>query len=325
MADRSATSSTDGVTIFLTTQYLEEADRLADRVAVLDHGRIVAHGTPAELKRLVPGGHVRLEFGDAAELERAAGVFTRGARDEESLALLIPSDGGIGSLRALLDELDAASIDVDALSIRTPDLDDVFLSLTDSADARKGAPDDRLDLVFADSATMIRRNLVHMRRYPSLSLFMAGIPVLFLLLFVYVFGGTLGDGIGGALGGRDAYIAYVVPGHPAMGVAGAATNTAISVAMDMTEGIVARFRTMSISRSSVLIGHVVGSIVQTAIALAIVVGVALLIGFRPTTGPVEWLAALGMLALAALAVTWLGVALGLAAGRLRPRATRRCS
>ena len=128
-----------GVTILLTTQYLEEADRLADRVAVLDHGRIVAHGTPAELKRLVPGGHVRLEFGDSAELEKAAGVFTRGARDEESLALLIPSDGGVPSLRALLDELDRASIDVDALSIRTPDLDDVFLSLTDTADARKGA------------------------------------------------------------------------------------------------------------------------------------------------------------------------------------------
>jgi ABC-2 type transport system permease protein len=168
--------------------------------------------------------------------------------------------------------------------------------------------------VLADSATMIRRNLVHMRRYPSLSLFMAGLPVLFLLLFVYVFGGTLGDGIGGVLGGREAYIAYVVPGILLMGVAGAATNTSISVAMDMTEGVVARFRTMSISRSSVLIGHVVGSIVQTAIALAIVVVVALLIGFRPTTGPIEWLGAAGILLLAALAVTWLGVALGLAAG-----------
>jgi ABC-2 type transport system ATP-binding protein len=128
-----------GVTIFLTTQYLEEADRLADRIAVLDRGRLVAEGTPSELKRRVSGGHVRLEFADASELERAASTFRGSSRDDESLALLVPSDGGIGSLRALLDELDRASIDVDGLSVRTPDLDDVFLSLTDRTDAQEGA------------------------------------------------------------------------------------------------------------------------------------------------------------------------------------------
>ena len=128
-----------GVTIFLTTQHLEEADRLADRVAVLDHGRIVAEGTPSELKRLVPGGHVRLEFADNGELEKATVVFPGASRDEESLALLVPSDGGVGSLRALLDRLADASIDVDGLSVRTPDLDDVFLSLTGQPDSRKGA------------------------------------------------------------------------------------------------------------------------------------------------------------------------------------------
>jgi ABC-2 type transport system permease protein len=167
--------------------------------------------------------------------------------------------------------------------------------------------------VLNDSATMLRRNILHMRRYPSLSLFMAGIPVVFLLLFVYVFGGTLGNGLGGVSGGREAYIAYVVPGILLMTVASAATGTAISIAMDKTEGIVARFRTMSISRASVLVGHVVGSMIQTAIATAIVVAVALLIGFTPTTEPIQWMAAVGMLALTSLAVTWLGVALGLAA------------
>jgi ABC-2 type transport system ATP-binding protein len=128
-----------GVTIFLTTQYLEEADRLAHRIAVLDGGKIVAEGTPDELKRLVPGGHVRLEFSDAAELDKAARTFDGAARDDEALALQVPSDGGVGSLRSLLDRLDEASIDVGGLSVQTPDLDDVFLSLTSSHDDNRKA------------------------------------------------------------------------------------------------------------------------------------------------------------------------------------------
>ena len=120
----------DGVTIFLTTQYLEEADRLAHRIGVLDTGRLVAEGTPSELKRLVPGGHIQLSFADAAELERAARVFDGASRDDESLTLQIPSDGAIHSLRAVLDRLETGSIDVGELSLQTPDLDDVFLSLT---------------------------------------------------------------------------------------------------------------------------------------------------------------------------------------------------
>jgi ABC-2 type transport system ATP-binding protein len=124
----------EGVTILLTTQYLEEADRLANRIALLDGGHVVAEGTPAELKRLVPGGSVRLEFGDEAELDRAARALHDGARDEGALALEVPSDGGVHALRTLLDRLDAASIDVNALSVRSADLDDVFLSLTGRRD-----------------------------------------------------------------------------------------------------------------------------------------------------------------------------------------------
>jgi ABC-2 type transport system permease protein len=157
---------------------------------------------------------------------------------------------------------------------------------------------------------MLRRNVRHMRRYPMI-FFIAGIPIVFLLLFVFVLGGTLGAGLGGVTGGRAEYIAYVVPGILVLGVAGGAQGTAISVAMDLSEGIVARFRTMSISRAAFLSGHVLANVLQTMLAIAIVVVVALVIGFRPTTGPVEWLAAAGLLALTALALTWIAVALGM--------------
>ena len=173
--------------------------------------------------------------------------------------------------------------------------------------------------LLTDSLTMLRRTLRRMRRYPSLTFFIAGIPVVLLLLFVYVFGGDARRRARRrpprppADAGRDAYIAYVVPGILLITVAGAGPGTAISVAMDMTTGIIARFRTMAIARASVLTGHVIGTVIQTMLALGIVLVVATLIGFRPTTGPVEWLAALGLLALTAIAISWLSVGLGLAA------------
>jgi ABC-2 type transport system ATP-binding protein len=118
-----------GVTVFLTTQYLEEADHLADRIALLDHGTVVAEGTPAELKRLVAGGHVVLRFPDIAALEAAAPLVDA-ARDDEALTLTVPNDGSVRSLRTLLARLDTASAEIEELSVHTPDLDDVFLALT---------------------------------------------------------------------------------------------------------------------------------------------------------------------------------------------------
>lgn len=165
-----------------------------------------------------------------------------------------------------------------------------------------------------DSTTMLRRNLRHLRRYPSLTLMLLGQPILFLLLFVYVFGGTLGDGLGGGgLGGRAEYVGYVTPAILLITVASAALGTAISVAMDMTEGIIARFRTMAISKASVLTGHVVGTVIQTVLGLVVVIGVALLVGFAPTAGFGEWVAVAGVLLLLTVALTWLSVALGLVA------------
>ncbi|MET9730615.1 ATP-binding cassette domain-containing protein [Streptomyces sp. NPDC006458] len=123
----------DGVTVFLTTQYLEEADELADRIAVLDNGKIAAEGTAEELKRLVPGGHVRLRFTDPAAYRSAAAALRETTRDDESLALHIPSDGSQRELRAILDWLDAAGVEADELTVHTPDLDDVFFALTGGA------------------------------------------------------------------------------------------------------------------------------------------------------------------------------------------------
>jgi ABC-2 type transport system ATP-binding protein len=120
----------NSVTIFLTTQYLDEADQLANHIALLDRGTFVAEGTPDELKRLVPGGHVRLQFSDPASLAAAELAFPGSARDDDGLALQIPSDGAVRSLRTVLDQLGVAGIDADAMTVHTPDLDDVFLALT---------------------------------------------------------------------------------------------------------------------------------------------------------------------------------------------------
>jgi ABC-2 type transport system permease protein len=168
-----------------------------------------------------------------------------------------------------------------------------------------------LTYAVADSATMLRRQLRHMLRYLSMTLMLIGMPILLLLLFVYVFGGTLGAGLGGPGGGRAEYLEFVVPGILLIGVALGATGTAISVAMDMLEGIVARFKTMAIFRPSVLTGHVLGSMVQTMLSLVVVIAVAVLIGFRSSATPVEWVAVAGILALITFALTWLCVAFGL--------------
>jgi ABC-2 type transport system ATP-binding protein len=129
----------DGITIFLTTQNLEEADQLADQIAVLDQGKLVAEGTPDELKRQIPGGHVRLRFPDAARLDGAARVLTDSTPDEENLTLRVPGDGAVKSLRTLLDRLDEYAIDVEEFSVHTPDLDDVFLALTDHSSMEASA------------------------------------------------------------------------------------------------------------------------------------------------------------------------------------------
>jgi ABC-2 type transport system permease protein len=168
-----------------------------------------------------------------------------------------------------------------------------------------------LALATRDSSTMLRRNLLHARRYPSMTLNLLLTPIMLLLLFVYIFGDTMGSGIAGG-GGRTAYLAYIVPGLLLMTIGSTVIGTAVSVSNDMAEGIIARFRTMAIHRPSVLVGHVVGSVMQSVVSVVLVGAVAVAIGFRSTDATVlNWLAALGVLVLFALALTWMAVGLGL--------------
>ncbi|MBL1067676.1 ABC transporter permease [Streptomyces sp. 7-21] len=168
-------------------------------------------------------------------------------------------------------------------------------------------------LAVRDSATMLRRNLLHARRYPALTLNLLLTPVLLLLLFVFVFGDTMSAGMGGGSPDRSQYLAYLVPGLLLMTVGSTTIGTAVSIAMDRNEGITARFRTMPIHGGSVLIGHAAGSVIQCAASVAIVGAVAVAIGFRASGAtPAEWLAAFGLVVLFATGLTWMAVGIGLA-------------
>ncbi|UCM86942.1 ABC transporter permease [Streptomyces marincola] len=167
-----------------------------------------------------------------------------------------------------------------------------------------------LSLAVRDSSTMLRRNLLHVRRYPSMTLNLLLTPVVLLLLFVHVFGDVMSAGVGGA--GRSEYLAYIVPGILLLTIGGTTIGSAVSVSTDMAEGIIARFRTMAIHRGAVLIGHVVGSVLQCAASVLLVGAVAVAIGFRTTdAAPLEWLAAFALLVLFSLALTWIAVGIGL--------------
>jgi len=170
-----------------------------------------------------------------------------------------------------------------------------------------------MTLAARDSATMLGRNLKHMQRYPSMTLMLIGQPVILLLLFVYVFGGTMGAGLPGGDGRAD-YLDYISPAILVMTVASVSLSTAIYIAKDATEGIIDRFRTMPIAKASVLTGHVLAALLQTALAVVVVLVFALLLGYRPDARVAGGLGAAGVLILLGIALTWLCLALGLAAG-----------
>ncbi|MFE7571289.1 ABC transporter permease [Streptomyces sp. NPDC057539] len=170
-----------------------------------------------------------------------------------------------------------------------------------------------LSLAVRDSSTMLRRNLLHAWRYPSATLNLLLTPIMMLLLFVYIFGDVMSAGIGGDGADRSEYIAYLVPGLLLMTIGSTVVGAAVYISMDMTEGLIARFRTMAIHRGSLLIGHVVGSVLQSIISVVLVGAVGVAIGFRSTDANVlEWIAAFGLITLFALALTWIAIGMGLA-------------
>src|ERR1700692_1630495 len=164
----------------------------------------------------------------------------------------------------------------------------------------------------SDSATMLRRNLRRLQRYPSMTVLLVGMPIVFLLLFVYVFGGQLSHGLGSDLAGgqtgRTGYLNYVTPGILLITIAAAVQGTAIVVAMDMTGGIIDRFRTMGIARAAFLTSHVLASLMQVLTSIVVVRGVSFALGFRSTANPLAWLAAIGVLLLFAFGLIWLATA-----------------
>lgn len=167
-----------------------------------------------------------------------------------------------------------------------------------------------LSYALRDATTMLRRDVRHSLRNLSMTLSGVLTPVVTLALFIYVFGGTMGAGLGGVAHG-GAYIDYVAPAIIIMTIGSGVSTTAVNLCLDMSAGIIARFRTMAISRVSVLTGLVFGSLIRTMISNGIVIGVALLMGFRPSAGLVAWIAALGVIALFTLALTWMAVVFGL--------------
>jgi ABC-2 type transport system ATP-binding protein len=290
-----------GVTVFLTTQYLEEADRLADRVAVLDGGRVVAQGTPTELKARTGGQRLDITLTDSAayaHVRRVLGERTVSTAPD-TLALAVATDGTAAHVRSLLDEVDPCGDLVHTFSLSTTSLDDVFLALTGHGARTRRPP-------MSDALTLTGRCLRLSRRNVEALITSLMLPVMLMLLFVYLFGGAIRT--------DSKYVDYVVPGVIVLCVGFGASVTAISVSEDMKRGVVDRFRSLDVSGAAMLWGHVAASLVRNAVSTVLVVGVALLIGFRPVTSPSRWLVTAGILLVFAAAMSWLAAVVGLLAG-----------
>src|SRR5438876_9019111 len=326
----------EGTTLLLTTQYLEEADQLADRIAVIDHGKVIAEGTGSELKDRVGGQILELELSSAAQRDEAqrvlAGVGCGEPEPDERpdrLTLPAPRDG-LELIEEAAAELRRAGIGVSDLGLRRPTLDDVLLQLTGAPPSEDGGPPPaagaartrarrrpmlrlprpsarEMRLGIVDAAVVTGRNLRHFIRQPQLLIFSTIQPVMFVLLFVYVFGGA----VRGSLPGGVKYVDFLLPGIFVQSVAFRATQTAIGLAEDLERGVVDRFGSMPMARSAVLLGRTVADLVRNVLIIGLMIIVGYLVGFRFHAGVANALAAVGLVASFGFALSWIFAFLGL--------------
>jgi ABC transporter DrrB family efflux protein len=346
----------DGTTVLLTTQYLEEADHLAHRIALMDRGRIVAEGTSKDLKAQLGGDVLEVQLESPEELGSALSALSGMADvrtiDAEDRRIALPAPDGVATLRTVLDQLDRAEIHVDDIGIRHPSLDDVFLSLTgrSATEDRLGSPEpsegepassigvsaieaaaDRSNGVSGDAVAdqphqrptpsspatrrgpsssavrdtlvIVKRNLRRIRRTPRLLLVSSIQPVLFVLAFRYVFGGSLRIP-------HESYIDYLLPGAFVTGTLMGAT-TAVAMATDLAGGMVERFRSLPIARSAVLAGRCVADLMRSTLVVAIVLVVGLILGFRFHNEALPAVGAFALVLAAGFAFIWLYALIGL--------------
>jgi ABC transporter DrrB family efflux protein len=319
-----------GTTLLLTTQYLEEADELAERIAVIDHGSVIAVGTGNELKERVGGQILEVELADVAQRERAEAALTRVGCGEpepderpDRLTLPAPRDG-LELIEDAAAELRREGIRVSDLALRGPTLDDVFLQLTGAPPGEDGAgpeqsgprPSDehhaarlrlRLPSItelredITDAAVVTGRNLRHFVREPGLLVFSTIQPIMFVLLFVYVFGGA----IGGSLPSGVSYVDFLLPGIFVQSVTFRATQTAVGLSQDLERGVIDRFRSMPMARSAVLVGRTLADLVRNILIIALMIVVGYIVGFRFHGGVGGALASIALVAAFGLALSWI--------------------
>jgi len=323
----------EGTTILLTTQYLEEADQLADRIAVIDHGKVIAEGTGNELKDRVGGQILEVELSSAEQRDRAQAVLARVGcgdpePDERPDRLTLPAPrNGLQLVEEAAAGLRQAQIGVSDIGLRRPTLDDVFLQLTGAQPGEDGtgpsprtrqpvpdAPEPRRPALrlrlpppravrsaFTDTAVVTGRNLRHFIRQPDLLVFSTIQPILFVLLFVYVFGGAIGRSLPHGV----SYVDFLLPGILVQSVTFGASQTAVGLKEDLTRGVVDRFRSMPMARSAVLAGRTVADLVRNIVVIGLMIAVGYLIGFRFLGGVAGAVACVAVVAAFGFALSWI--------------------
>jgi len=340
----------DGTTVLLTTQYLEEADQLADRIAVIDHGRVIAQGTGNELKDRVGGQILEVELSTAAQRDEAQSVLAGvGCGDPEPgerldrLTLPAPRNG-LELIEDAAAALRHAGIGVSDIGLRRPTLDDVFLQLTGAPPSEDGAgppaslsadgaraaagPQSaagyrarrfralrrpslpRIRSAVTDAGVVTARNLRHFIRQPELLIFSTIQPIMFVLLFAYVFGGA----VRGSLPGGVRYIDFLLPGIFVQSVAFRATQTAVGLSEDLERGVVDRFRSMPMARSAVLLGRTLADLVRNVLIIGLMIVVGYVIGFRFHAGVLGALASVAVVSAFGFALSWIFAFVALVVG-----------